>query len=96
MSDPRSLHVHRSKTMAKKKLDKAVRKPAIATSCRDETNKIHTGEQVDMAGISSTTPSTSVDNKAASDARGESNLEHNEYMKSYAETRRSLESEPFC
>lgn len=103
MTDSSSLHVHRSKTMAEKKLDNAVRKTAIATSCGDETtmlldqlveNNIHAEDQVDMAGNSSTTPSTSVDNKAATDARGESNLEHKEYTISYAETRRSLKSEP--
>jgi hypothetical protein len=58
-------------------------------------NNIHAGEHVDVAGNSSITPSTSVNNRAAADANRESNLEYNEYTISYAETRRSLESEPF-
>jgi hypothetical protein len=56
---------------------------------------VHAGEEVDVVDDPSTTPSTSVDNEAAADARRESNSEQNEFTISYAETRRSLQSEPF-
>ncbi|KAK7177680.1 hypothetical protein PSPO01_16274 [Paraphaeosphaeria sporulosa] len=41
-------------------------------------NNVHAGEEVDVVDNPSTTPSTSVDNEAAADARRESNLEQNE------------------
>jgi hypothetical protein len=89
--------------MAKKKLFSAVNKPATAALCGDEKTMlldqpakkdVHTGEEVDVVDDPSTTPSTSVDNEASADAKRESNLEQNESMISYAETRRSIQSEP--
>jgi hypothetical protein len=72
--------------MAKKKLFSAVDKPATAALC---------GEEIDVVDDPSTTPSTSVENEASADAKREPNMEQNESMISYAETRCSIQSEPF-
>jgi hypothetical protein len=89
---------------AKKKMVRAVRTPATAALYSHETTilldqpgkkDVHAGEEVDVVDDPSTTPSTSMDKEAAADTRRESNLEQNEFLISYAETRRSLQSEPF-
>jgi hypothetical protein len=88
--------------MEKKKSSSAARKPVISAPCGGETTmfdqpakKNAHAEEVDVADNPSPTPSTSVDNETAADARRESNLDPNESTISYAETRPSLESEPF-
>jgi hypothetical protein len=58
-------------------------------------NNVHAREELDVVDNLSTTPSTSVDNRAVANAKRESNLEHNGSTISYAETRRPLESETF-
>lgn len=72
MTDPRSLHLRPSKTMAKMLFD------------RPAENNFHAGEEVVVVDNPLATPSTSVDDEAAEDARGEPEMEG--FATSYAET----------